>query len=72
VLDTAVEEALGDIARSRMGLTSLNVGSLPAGEAQRVQRIGQRLAAASDRQDLRYQFGVIKDESFNEKKRRER
>lgn len=32
---------------------------------QRVEKTGQRIAAASDRQDLQYQFNVIQDKELN-------
>jgi predicted Zn-dependent protease len=39
--------------------------SADASLKQRVERIGKRIAAASDRQDLQYQFNVIQDKELN-------
>lgn len=65
LLDTSVEVAIGKIARTQMGLVSLNMGKVPLEQQERVQRIGRKMAAVSDRKDVPYQFGVIKDKSFN-------
>lgn len=65
VLDTPVEVALGNIARAQMGLTSLQVGKVGPETLARVQAIGQKVARVSDRRDVRYQFGVIREKSLN-------
>jgi len=65
VLSTSVEVALGSLARAQMGLGSLQVGKVKPEEIERVQRIGQRIARVSDRQDLAYRFGVIRDKELN-------
>ena len=65
VLDTPIEIALGNVARAQMGLTQLKMGKVDPEDLARVQRIGQRLAGTSDRQDLTYQFGVIQDKTPN-------
>ncbi len=65
VLSTSVESALGTVARIQMGLTSLKMGRVEPEQFERVQRIGQRIARVSDRQDLQYQFGVIRDKELN-------
>ncbi len=65
VLDTPVEIALGNVARAQMGLTTLKMGKVAPEDLARAQAIGQRLAKVSDRQDLPYQFGVIRDKSPN-------
>lgn len=48
-----------------MGLGELTKGRVTPEEFQRVQRIGQQIARVSDRQDLRYQFGVIRHKTPN-------
>ncbi len=65
VLTTSVEMALGNLARAQMGLGSLTVGEVKPEMLTRVQRIGKRLAAVSDRKDLPYHFGVVKAKSLN-------
>lgn len=65
VLDSAIEQNLGAIARAQMGLTSLRMGHVSDAEIERVTRIGKRLAAVSDRQDLAYRFGVVDENSLN-------
>ena len=65
VLSTSVESVLGTIARAQMGLGSLKVGRVDPDQFERVQRIGQRIARVSDRQDLIYQFGVIRGKELN-------
>ena len=65
MLDTSVEMALGTLARSQMGLTSLSIGRIDAEDMARVQSIGRRLAPVSDRQDLHLQFGVIQEKTPN-------
>ena len=65
VLDTSVEIAVGNIARAQMGLTSLAMGRADPQQVARVQAIGRQLASVSDRQDVPYQFGVIRDKSLN-------
>ncbi len=65
VLNSSMEIALGNLARTQMGLVSLRMGQVDPGEFQRVQRIGERLARVSDRQDVPYRFGVIRDKGLN-------
>ncbi len=65
LLSTPIEIAIGNIAKAQMGLTSLSMGRAAPEQLARVQRIGKQLAAVSDRQDVPYQFGVIKDRSLN-------
>ncbi|MBI3615736.1 MAG: M48 family metalloprotease [Candidatus Omnitrophica bacterium] len=65
VLDSSVEIALGNLARAQMGLGSLQVGRVSPDQFSRVQTIGQRIARVSDRQDVPYRFGVIRDKSLN-------
>ena len=65
VLNTPTEIALGNIAKAQMGLFSLKMGKLDPAEFDRVQRIGQALAKESDRKDVPYRFGVIRDEDLN-------
>ena len=65
VLSTSIEMVLGNMARAQMGLVSLQVGRVGADEFQRVQRIGERIAAVSDRQDVPYRFGVIREKGLN-------
>lgn len=65
VLDSSVEIALGNLARAQMGLTSLRIGRVDPRELDRVQEIGRRIAAVSDRQDISYRFGVIREKTVN-------
>ncbi|PIQ82715.1 MAG: peptidase M48 Ste24p [Candidatus Omnitrophica bacterium CG11_big_fil_rev_8_21_14_0_20_64_10] len=65
VLDTGFEQSIGAIARAQMGLTALTVGQVSNEQLGRVQRIGARLAAVSDRKDLDYQFGVVQEKTLN-------
>ena len=65
VLNTSTEIALGDVAKAQMGLTSLRVGRVNPEQLSRVQGIGLRVARVSDRQDVPYQFGVIREKSLN-------
>jgi len=65
VLDSSVETALGNLARAQMGLGSLKVGRVEPEQLAHVQAIGRSLAAVSDRQDIRYQFGVIREKTLN-------
>lgn len=65
VLDSSLESALGGLARAQMGLTSLAVGRVQPEELARVQTIGRRIAQVSDRKDIAYQFGVIRQKSIN-------
>lgn len=65
VLDSSVEIALGNLTQAQMGLVSLQVGRIDPEDFQRVQRIGKRLAAVSDRQDVPYRFGVIQAHPIN-------
>lgn len=65
VLSTGLEVALGHVARAQMGLTSLRMGRVDPAQLERVQAIGRRIARVSDRQDLPYQFGLIKDKNLN-------
>ncbi len=65
VLSSAVESQLGTIARAQMGLMSLNVGKAPEEQLARVQAIGERISKVSDRQDVTYQFGVIRQKQIN-------
>ncbi len=63
LIDTRSEVALGsDIDRQiRNDLVVLK----DLGMQSRVDRIGKRIAHVSDRSDLNYKFGIIKDEQFN-------
>lgn len=65
ILSTPIEVALGNIARAQMGLTSLTRGKVQPEDLARVQQIGSRIARVSDRQDVVYQFGVLKDKTVN-------
>ena len=65
LLSTPLETALGNVARVQMGLISLRMGTVAEADFSRVQVIGQRIAQVSDRQDVRYQFGVIQEKSLN-------
>jgi predicted Zn-dependent protease len=65
LLSTPVEIALGNVARMQMGLVSLKMGAVKEADFSRVQAIGERIARVSDRQDVRYQFGVIQEKSLN-------
>ncbi len=65
VIGTPVEIALGNLAKAQMGLFSLQMGRVDPAQMGRVQRIGARVARASDRQDVPYQFGVIQDKTLN-------
>ena len=65
VLNSSLEIALGNVAKAQMGLTSLRVGRVDPEQLSRVQGIGQRLARTSDRQDVPYQFGVVREKSIN-------
>ncbi len=65
LLGTPVETALGNVARMQMGLVSLKMGRVPDADFSRAQTIGGRIAQVSDRQDVRYQFGVIQEKSLN-------
>ena len=65
LLTTPVEVALGNVARTQMGLFSLKVGAVPDDQYARVQEIGRRIARVSDRQDVAYQFGVIREKGLN-------
>lgn len=65
VLNTPTEIALGNIAKMQMGLFSLKMGRVEPAEFDRVQQIGQALAKVSDRKDVPYRFGVIRDKDLN-------
>ncbi len=65
ILSTGVEIALGNVAKAQMGLGGLTKGRVHPEELARVQRIGKRIASVSDRQDLVYQFGVLKNNAPN-------
>ena len=65
VLNTSIEQALGSMARAQMGLSSLRMGEVPEAQLGRVQQIGKRLAAVSDRRDIPYRFGVVQQKSLN-------
>ncbi len=65
VISSSVESALGTMARAQMGLGSLNIGKAPLEQLARVQAIGERVAHVSDRQDVTYQFGVIRQKQIN-------
>jgi len=65
LLSTPVETALGNVARMQMGLISLRMGQVTDADFARVQEIGRRIAQVSDRQDVLYQFGVIREKSLN-------
>lgn len=65
VIDTPMEIALGNLAKTQMGLFSLKMGRVDPEQLARVQRIGAQVAKVSDRQDLPYQFGVIQDKTLN-------
>ena len=65
LLSTPVETTLGNVARTQMGLTSLRMGNVAETDFSRVQAIGRRIAQVSDRQDVQYQFGVIREKSLN-------
>lgn len=65
LLSTPVEVAIGNIARTEMGLFSLKMGPVSDRQYARVQAIGQRIAQISDRQDVQYRFGVIQEKSLN-------
>ena len=65
VLNSSLEIALGNVAKAQMGLTSLQLGRVRPEQMARVQAIGQRVARASDRQDVPYQFGVLREKSLN-------
>lgn len=65
VIDSSVEIALGNLARAQMGLVSLKMGKVSPEDWTRVQAIGKRIAAMSDRKDVPYQFGIIQEKSIN-------
>lgn len=65
ILSTSVEMALGSLARAQMGLGSLKMGKVDPPQFERVQTIGRRIAQVSDRKDLPYRFGVIRDKGLN-------
>lgn len=65
VIDTPTEILLGNVARTQMGLFSLQMGKADPEQLARVQRIGGQLAKVSDRQDLPYRFGLIRDKTLN-------
>ncbi|NBX18448.1 MAG: M48 family peptidase [Proteobacteria bacterium] len=59
-----LDSAIKDPARAKeTGITIKTLENHPAHEY--VNRIGQRLAAASDRPDLAYKFQVVEDDSIN-------
>lgn len=65
LLSTPVEIAIGNIARTQMGLFSLQMGKIDPNQLARVQTIGQQIAEVSDRKDVPYRFGAIQKKSLN-------
>ncbi len=65
ILSTGMEIALGNMAKTQMGLGGLTKGRVHPEELARVQRVGKKIASVSDRQDLGYQFGVVKNDTPN-------
>ena len=65
VIGTPIEIALGNAAKAQMGLVSLKMGRVSDEQFERVRRIGERLAAVSDRKDLPIHYGAIRDKTLN-------
>lgn len=62
-ITTPVEVSIGNMLASRVA-KDYKLSKNPQ-QNQRVKQIGEKVAAASDRKDLKYKFSVIEDETLN-------
>lgn len=65
LIDTPAEVALGQMAAAQLQAQLAMAPRPPAAMVQRVQALGQRIAAVAERRDISYRFHVVPDREIN-------